>query len=148
MGCVEEQQKIKDQMMLLKLERLEIRNQKKNQIKLLEQIEGHSIQRDEIPDYIDPHFARAKNIATDYHYINQIKIANTTNKKDINKDEKVKGKEKFESTDKVKKKKIKKNPDKDKPTTDNVSKNTNKKHKNDKSLEKNKGSKKESNIKE
>ena len=67
MGCSGDIQAIKDKMMLIKLERMEIQMAKEKEIKKLSEIEGHPIERENIPDYIDPAFAREKNISTDYN---------------------------------------------------------------------------------
>ena len=70
MGCSGEAQKIKDKMMLMKLARMEIQMAKEKELKKLSEIEGHPVTRSNIPDYIDPDFARENNIATDYKLIN------------------------------------------------------------------------------
>ena len=64
MGCTGERQTIEDQMMLLKLERMEIQMEKDKKIKILSEIEGRTIKDTEIPDYIDPKFADGKNLPT------------------------------------------------------------------------------------
>ena len=65
MGCAGDREKIEDKMMLMKLERMEIQMEKEKQLKILSDIEGHEIKRNHIPDYIDPKFAREKQIYDD-----------------------------------------------------------------------------------
>ena len=52
-------------MMLMKLERMQLQMEKEKQLKKLSDIEGHEIQGAHIPDYIDPKFAKEKNIYDD-----------------------------------------------------------------------------------
>ena len=99
MGCTGEVQAVKDQMMLLKLQRMEVQMAKEKEIKKLSDIEGRPIKRGNIPDYIDPEFAREKNIATDYVDINDIYDGNDS---EDNKKEKKANKKRI----KIKKKKM------------------------------------------
>ena len=62
MGCAGAREKIEDKMMLMKLERMEVQMEKEKEPKKLEEIEGHKIKRGHVPDYIDPKFAREKQI--------------------------------------------------------------------------------------
>ena len=62
MGCAGAREKIEDKMMLMKLERMEVQMEKEKELKKLEEIEGHKIKRGHVPDYIDPKFAREKQI--------------------------------------------------------------------------------------
>ena len=65
MGCVGAREKIEDKMMLMKLERMEVQMEKEKELKKLADLEGHTIKRKHIPDYIDPKFAREKQIYDD-----------------------------------------------------------------------------------
>ena len=62
MGCGSAREKIEDEMMVYKLERMEIQMQKEKELKKLAEIEGHTIERHKIPDYIDPEFAKQKKL--------------------------------------------------------------------------------------
>ncbi len=65
MGCGTAREKLEDQMMVYKLERMEVQMEKEKELKKLAEIEGHTIQRHQIPDYIDPEFAREKRLYPD-----------------------------------------------------------------------------------
>ena len=65
MGCAGEREKIENKILLMKLEILEIQLQKEKELKKLSDIEGHEIKGSHIPDYIDPKFAREKQIYDD-----------------------------------------------------------------------------------
>ena len=65
MGCGGAREKIEDKMMLMKLERMEVQMEKEKELKKLADLEGHTIKRKHIPDYIDPKFAREKQIYDD-----------------------------------------------------------------------------------
>ena len=65
MGCTGEKEIIEDKMMLMKLERMEIQMEKEKELKKLSDIEGHTIKRQHVPDYIDPKFAKEKQIYDD-----------------------------------------------------------------------------------
>ena len=52
-------------MMLMKLERMEVQMEKEKHLKKLSEIEGHSVKGVEVPDYIDPQFAKDNNIYND-----------------------------------------------------------------------------------
>ena len=62
MGCGTAREKLEDEMMVYKLERMEIQMQKEKELKKLAEIEGHIIERPQIPDYIDPQFAKEKKL--------------------------------------------------------------------------------------
>ena len=65
MGCAGAREKIEDKMMLMKLERMEVQMEKEKRLKQLSELEGHAIKRNHIPDYIDPKFAREKQLYDD-----------------------------------------------------------------------------------
>jgi len=65
MGCSGPREKLEDKMMLMKLERMEIQMEKEKELNKLSQIEGHKIKPGHVPDYIDPKFAKEKNIYDD-----------------------------------------------------------------------------------
>ncbi len=66
MGCTGgAREKLEDKIMLMKLERMEIRMEKAKNLEKLSEIEGHKINRHKIPDYIDPKFAKEKKIYED-----------------------------------------------------------------------------------
>ena len=65
MGCGTAREKLEDQMMVYKLERMEVQMEKEKELKKLAEIEGHTIERHHIPDYIDPEFAREKRLYAD-----------------------------------------------------------------------------------
>jgi hypothetical protein len=62
MGCSTTREKIEDKMMVYKLERMEIQMEKEKELKKLAEIEGHTVERHQIPDYIDPDFARERKL--------------------------------------------------------------------------------------
>ena len=72
MGCGSAREKIEDEMMVYKLERMEIQMQKEKELKKLAEIEGHTIERKKIPDYIDPEFAKQKKLYEDFKEDNKI----------------------------------------------------------------------------
>ena len=65
MGCGSAREKIEDKMMVYKLERMEIQMEKEKELKKLAEIEGHTIERHKIPDYIDPEFAKERKLYED-----------------------------------------------------------------------------------
>ena len=77
MGCGSAREKIEDEMMVYKLERMEIQMEKEKELKKLAEIEGHTIERHQIPDYIDPQFAKEKRL-----YPIQDENINSTKKRD------------------------------------------------------------------
>ena len=62
MGCTGDREKIENKMMLMKLERMEVQMEKEKHLKRLSDIDGHSVKWGEIPDYIDPQFAKQNKI--------------------------------------------------------------------------------------
>ena len=68
MGCSNSREKIEDQMMQIKLKRMEIQMERQNRIKELSEMEGRKICYKDIPDYIDPRFAKEKNIIYDIDF--------------------------------------------------------------------------------
>ena len=98
MGCGSPREKIEDEMMVYKLERMQIQMEKENELKKLAEIEGHAIERAKIPDYIDPEFAKEKKIYEEYQN-------EDTDQPKNNKDKKKKNRE--QSSPKKKKKKEK-----------------------------------------
>ena len=52
MGCGDSKEKIVNEMISLKLERVGVQMERKNQIKLLEEIDGNKIKEPTIPDYL------------------------------------------------------------------------------------------------
>ena len=89
MGCAGAREKLEDQMMLMKLERMEIQMEKAKALQKLSEIEGHKIQRNHIPDYIDPKFAKERQIYEDDEAIGDKKTDDIRRKgKDKEKDKK------------------------------------------------------------
>ena len=82
MGCSGAKEKLEDQMMLMKLARMEIQMEKEKELKKLSEMEGKPIQRGVIPDYIDPVFAKEKNLYDDEFVLNDKKTDTTGKKKD------------------------------------------------------------------
>ena len=106
MGCSGAKEKLEDQMMLVKLARMEIQMEKEKELKKLSEMEGKPIQRGIIPDYIDPEFAREKNLYDESNLIlNDKKTDITKSKKNNKKDAKAKSE--------ITKKKLKRDKGKD-----------------------------------
>ncbi len=99
MGCSSPREKIENQMMVYKLERLNIQMEKEKEIKKLEEIQGHVVERTKVPDYIDPVFAKEKRIIVES---NDIDNSKSIKKNDNNKD---KDKNNSENSPKKKRKK-------------------------------------------
>ena len=53
MGCGSAREKLENEMILMKLERIGIQMERQNQVKLLENIDGRKIKLPEIPDYLE-----------------------------------------------------------------------------------------------
>ena len=53
MGCGSAREKLENEMILMKLERIGIQMERQNQVKLLENIDGRKIKVPEIPDYLE-----------------------------------------------------------------------------------------------
>ena len=102
MGCSGAKEKLEDQMMLMKLARMEIQMEKEKELKKLSEMEGKPVKRGIVPDYIDPVFAREKNLYDDDFVLND-KKTDVSNKK-----KQVKG------NDNMTKKKVKRDKAKDK----------------------------------
>ena len=61
MGCTTPKEKIEDQMMQIKMLRIEIQMERENKVNQLSQMDGRKITYQHIPDYIDPEFAKKNN---------------------------------------------------------------------------------------
>ena len=85
MGCSGPREKLEDQMMVMKLERMEVQMEREKQLKKLSEMDGRKIQKNNIPDYIDPEFAREKKL---YEDDNNLKVTGGKNKKEKDKKEK------------------------------------------------------------
>ena len=114
MGCTSgDKEKIEDQMMLMKLERMEIQMEKEKHAKKLSEMEGKDIKPGNIPDYIDPEFAKKNNIYDDDGNENlKTDVGNKKDKKDQK--DKEKYKKKNSKKEKVKEKKSKEKEKKEK----------------------------------
>ena len=104
MGCAGAREKIEDQMMLMKLERMEVQMEKEKELKKLSEIEGHTIKGQKIPDYIDPKFAKEKQIYDDDDEENGVKKTDDARKKDKKSDKNKKDKKETKDKDKKKEK--------------------------------------------
>ena len=60
MGSSGSREDIENQMSLIKLQRMEIQVEKEKELKKLSEMGGGDVQRNEVPDYIDPPFAKKK----------------------------------------------------------------------------------------
>ena len=69
MGCGGAKEKLEDQMMLVKLQRMEIQMEKEKELKKLSEMEGKPVKRGIVPDYIDPVFARENNLYDEDEYM-------------------------------------------------------------------------------
>ena len=96
----------------MKLERMEVQMEKEKELKKLSEMEGHTIKRQQIPDYIDPAFAREKQLYDDDEEIGDKKTDDA--KKDKNKDKKSKMGKNKDKKDKKDKKRNSKDYDKNK----------------------------------
>ena len=56
MGCGNPQEKLEDEMLNLKIARIELQMERYNQIQLLKEKQGTKVNTSTIPDYIDPKF--------------------------------------------------------------------------------------------
>ena len=107
MGCTGARERIKNKISLLKLERMIIQIQKEKILNKLSEIEGHTIKPTQIPDYIDPIFAKEKDIYDEdeeSYYLNRDKKAdlNSNTNKKINRKRKRKIKRKGKGKSKKK----------------------------------------------
>jgi len=115
MGCSGAREKIEDKMMILKLERMEIKMEKEKELSKLSEMVGHKIKPGKIPDYIDPKFAKEKKIYDeddDEFYNNDKKTDHNNNNKNKKGIEKNKNKEKSKKKNKNDKKENKGEKDK------------------------------------
>ena len=62
MGRGSAREQLENKMMAYKLQRMEVQVEKEKELKKLAEIEGHTIERNIIPDYIDPQFAKEKRL--------------------------------------------------------------------------------------
>ena len=62
MGCGLAREQLENKMMAYKLQRMEVQVEKEKELKKLAEIEGHTVERHQIPDYIDPDFARERQL--------------------------------------------------------------------------------------
>ena len=132
MGSSGSREEIENQMSLIKLKRMEIQVEKEKELKKLSEMGGKLISRSAIPDYIDPEFAKQKNL-----YIENINEEGKKAKTDIptqnlNKKKVFKKKENLtEISEKKEKEKVKKSNIKVKASSDNIKKEKIKKNKKD-----------------
>ena len=104
--------------MLMELARMKIQMEKEKELKKLSEMQGKTVQRGVIPDYIDPVFAKEKNLYEDELVLND-KKTDVTRKKNEKKggsaksqntkknEKKDKGKDKMSANTAKKKKKVK-----------------------------------------
>ena len=87
MGCTSNREQIEDEIMKLKLVRMEIQMERENHINKLSEMDGKKITYNNVPDYIDPDFAKEKNIlfGTSPEIIK--KLSKETNKNETHKNE-------------------------------------------------------------
>ena len=62
MGCGSAREQLENKMMAYKLQRMEVQVEKEKELKKLAEIEGHTIERHKVPDYIDPEFAKKRKL--------------------------------------------------------------------------------------
>jgi len=87
MGCSDPREKLEDEMMKMKMARIELQMQRYNQLKLLKNIDGIDVTTPVIPDYIDPQFLKdqlIKNVCSSTT-LNKVMIPNLKTKKDRSK---------------------------------------------------------------
>ena len=60
MGCGNAQEKLEDEMLNLKISRIELQMERYKQVQLLKETQGKDISISKIPDYIDPKFINAQ----------------------------------------------------------------------------------------
>ena len=58
MGCGDPKEKLEDELMKLKMARIELQMERYNQLKLLKDIDGKEVKTAKIPDYIDQKFLK------------------------------------------------------------------------------------------
>ena len=88
--------------MVYKLERMEVQTEKEKELKKLAEIEGHTIERHFVPDYIDPKFAKEKRLQ-----VNKMILKMMMRKKQIKQDQRKKVVKKLQKKLKEKNQKIK-----------------------------------------
>ena len=129
MGCSGAKEKLEDRMMLIKLARMEIQMEKEKELKKLSEMEGKQISRVGIPDYIDPEFAKQKNL----YFVendNQVERKVNTDIQISNKSKKNEKKKKDNLTElSEKKQKVKNSKIKGKASSDDIKKEKNQKQK-------------------
>ena len=105
MGCSGERENIKDKIMLFKLERTKIQMEKEKYLSKLSKIEGHLIKPSQIPDYIDPKYAKKKNAFDfDEFHNNDKKIVFNNNNKNKKEKKQLKIKKNHQKENKIDKK--------------------------------------------
>ena len=102
MGCASVKEKLESQMMILKLERVDIMTERDDKIKQLEKMTGQTVVRPEVPDYIakeqitiDPKVPHNDNVTNKTEEIQE--ETNRTAKKSKGKKKKVKKEKKKET---------------------------------------------------
>ena len=82
MGCGSAREKLENEMILAKLQRIGIQMERQNQLKLLENIDGRKINVPDIPDYIDSKFQiKLSNKHLSYNNNNLSKVFDDKKKK-------------------------------------------------------------------
>ena len=107
MGCSGAKEKLEDKMMLVKLARMEIQMEKEKELKKLSEMEGKPVKRGIVPDYIDPAFAKEKNLYDDELIVN---------------DKKTEKKGEIKAKSEITKKKVKRSKNQDKISEINTNK--------------------------
>ena len=115
MGCSGAKEKLEDKMMLVKLARMEIQMEKEKELKKLSEMEGKPVKRGIVPDYIDPAFAKEKNLYDDELIVNDKKTDIIGNKKTEKKGE-------IKAKSEITKKKVKRSKNQDKISEINTNK--------------------------
>ena len=69
MGCTGSRENLEDQILLMRLDRMEVQMMKELELKKLSENHGVAIKKGFIPDYIDPDFAKENNIYEDDEYM-------------------------------------------------------------------------------
>ena len=88
MGCGSVREKLEDQMMVYKLERMEIQMEKEKELKKLSEMQGQPVKRGIVPDYIDPVFAQENKLYEgDEYMVNVNKTEDAGNKSKKSKNE-------------------------------------------------------------
>ena len=113
MGCGHS---MEDKVFLAKLDRLEIQVKKEKELKKLSEMEGKPVKRGIVPDYIDPVFAKERNLYDDDMILQEKKTDIVGNKKNVKSVKKSETKAKSE----IIKKKVKRSKNQDKISDINV----------------------------